>query len=132
MKIIIKALLIVNIVIFSGFGNYSLATINKVKVDFAQGVIIINGENIAYPITETIRVSLGEYNLEVCETCYSETEITAEIPAGLADGYYKLKISVYGQANLDGISKLLYHEYNLTVVSAVSHQLFFCTILRQL
>jgi Collagen triple helix repeat (20 copies) len=112
---IIKILLIGTLTILYGFGNYSLAAITKVNVDFTQNKIIINGENISYAITDSVLVTLGDINLLVCGTCYSATEITADLPVGLLDGDYMLKISSFGKAYIDSDPGLLYNEYNLTI-----------------
>jgi Collagen triple helix repeat (20 copies) len=115
MKIIKKILLMGSFVLLQGFCNFSIASITKVNVDFAQNKIIITGEAIAYPITDSLLVSLGNINLVVCASCYSETEITADIPVDLVDGDYLLKITALGKRYIDSDPGSLSNEYNLTV-----------------
>jgi Collagen triple helix repeat (20 copies) len=115
MKRITKILLMGSLVLLHGFCNLSMAAITSVNVDFAQNKIIISGDAIAYPITDSLLVSLGNINLLVCATCYSETEIIADIPVGLTDGDYMLKITAFGKRYIDSDPGSLYNEYNLTV-----------------
>lgn len=74
-----------------GHRSHGKDHINSVFVDFNQGEIYIHGNDLIKR-NRIPKVMLGETELFVCQTCYSDSLISASIPSGLGDGDYKLSL----------------------------------------
>ena len=79
--------------------------IDTVTVDETAGELYITGTNLIQP-NFTPAVTLGGQSLFVCNTCYSDTLITAALPPALQAGDYVLRVFT---------AKNNYYEYDLTV-----------------
>lgn len=79
--------------------------IDTVTVDETSGELYITGTNLIQPNFTPV-VTLGGQSLFVCNTCYSDTLITAALPPALQAGDYVLRVFT---------AKNNYYEYDLTV-----------------
>jgi hypothetical protein len=98
-------LLVASLCFLAITANSASIKIDTVTVDQVAGELSITGVDLVQP-GFTPAVTLGAQSLSVCPSCYSNTNITAQLPPGLLPGDYALRVFTSNNNSF---------EYHLTV-----------------